>query len=79
MTPAVDGPATMRVERFDPLAGWLFHATLRPAVARRSRGRELPAAGGRPLAHHRLVRRDAASGAERRRHVHVTVEEPLED
>jgi hypothetical protein len=22
----------MRVERFDPLAGWLFHTTFRPAV-----------------------------------------------
>jgi hypothetical protein len=32
VTPAVDGPATMLVERFDPLAGWLFHATFRPAV-----------------------------------------------
>ena len=30
VTPAVDGPATMTVERFDPLAGWLFHSTLRP-------------------------------------------------
>ncbi len=30
VSPAVDGPATMTVERFDPLAGWLFHSTLRP-------------------------------------------------
>jgi hypothetical protein len=29
VSPAVDGPATMTVERFDPLAGWLFHSTLR--------------------------------------------------
>jgi hypothetical protein len=30
VSPAVDGPTTMLVERFDPLAGWLFHSTLRP-------------------------------------------------
>ena len=30
VTPAVDGPATMRIERFDPLAGWLFHTELQP-------------------------------------------------
>ena len=32
ISPAADGPTTMLVERFDPLAGWLFHATLRPAA-----------------------------------------------
>ena len=32
VSPAVDGPTTMVVERFDPLAGWLFHAKLRPEV-----------------------------------------------
>ena len=32
VTPAVDGRATLVVERFDPLAGWLFDARLRPAV-----------------------------------------------
>jgi hypothetical protein len=32
VTPAVDGPARMLVERFDPLAGWLFHTTFRPTV-----------------------------------------------
>ena len=32
VTPDVDGRATMVVERFDPLAGWLFDARLRPAV-----------------------------------------------
>ena len=32
VTPDVDGRATMLVERFDPLAGWLFHASHRPAV-----------------------------------------------
>jgi hypothetical protein len=32
VSPAVDGRATLLVERFDPLAGWLFDVTLRPAV-----------------------------------------------
>ena len=32
VSPAVDGPATMVVERFDPLVGWLYHSTLRPAA-----------------------------------------------
>lgn len=32
VTPAVDGPATLRVERFDPLAGWLFDASMRSTV-----------------------------------------------
>ena len=30
--PAVDGRATLTVERFDPLAGWLFDARVRPRV-----------------------------------------------
>lgn len=32
VTPTVDGPTTMLVERFDPLAGWLFHSTFKPAA-----------------------------------------------
>ena len=32
VSPAVEGRATLLVERFDPLAGWLFDARLRPAV-----------------------------------------------
>jgi len=32
VTPAVDGRADLLVERFDPLSGWLFHATFRAAV-----------------------------------------------
>ena len=32
VTPAVEGPATLVVERFDPLAGWLYASTLRPRV-----------------------------------------------
>jgi hypothetical protein len=33
VTPAVDGRADMLVERYDPLAGWLFHARHRPRVS----------------------------------------------
>jgi hypothetical protein len=33
VTPDVDGRATLLVERFDPLAGWLYSSTLRPRVA----------------------------------------------
>jgi hypothetical protein len=32
VTPAVEGRATLLVERFDPLAGWLFDARFRPSV-----------------------------------------------
>jgi len=32
VTPEVDGRATLLVERFDPLAGWLFDARFRPRV-----------------------------------------------
>jgi hypothetical protein len=31
--PAVSGPTTLLVERFDPIDGWLFHARFHPAVA----------------------------------------------
>ena len=32
VTPAVNGRATLLVERFDPLAGWLFEARLHPSA-----------------------------------------------
>ncbi len=32
VTPTVDGAATLLVERFDPLAGWLFDARLHPRL-----------------------------------------------
>jgi hypothetical protein len=79
VTPAVDGPATMRVERFDPLAGWLFHATLRPAVrAGRAAVSFRPPAVGRWRVTGSFdgTRRAAPSEGGT---VHVTVEEPLED
>jgi hypothetical protein len=33
VSPDVDGRATLFVERFDPLAGWLYAATLRPRLS----------------------------------------------
>jgi hypothetical protein len=33
VSPAVDGPATLVVERFDPIDGWLFAARFRPQVS----------------------------------------------
>ncbi|HWM09750.1 MAG TPA: PPC domain-containing protein, partial [Solirubrobacteraceae bacterium] len=79
VTPAVDGPTAMRVERFDPLAGWLFHTVLRP-----------PARGGRAAVSFRPpsvgrwrvtgsfegTRRAAPSEGGT---VRIRVEEPLED
>jgi hypothetical protein len=80
VTPAaVDGPATMRVERFDPLAGWLFHTTLRPAV----RGGRA-AVGFRPPAVGRWRVTGSFDGSRRAAPseggtVRIRVEEPLED
>lgn len=52
VTPAVSGRATLVVERFDPIAGWLFDARLRPAVigGRASVGFR-PPSGGRWRVH----------------------------
>ena len=33
VTPAVSGRASMLLERYDPLAGWLFHSRFRPRVS----------------------------------------------
>jgi hypothetical protein len=33
VTPAVTGPATILIERYDPLAGWLFFSRQHPHVA----------------------------------------------
>jgi hypothetical protein len=79
VTPAVDGPATMRVERFDPLVGWLFHTTFRPeARAGRAAVSFRPPAVGRWRITGSFdgTRRAAPSegGA-----VRVHVEEPLDD
>jgi hypothetical protein len=79
VTPAVDGPATMRVERFDPLAGWLFHTTFRPDVrAGRAAVSFRPPAVGRwrVTGSFEGTRRAAPSDGGT---AHVKVEEPLED
>jgi hypothetical protein len=79
VTPAVDGPATMRVERFDPLAGWLFHATFRPAVrgGRAAVSFRPPAVGRwRVTGSFEGTRRASPSEGGTAR---MNVEEPLED
>jgi hypothetical protein len=79
VTPAVDGPATMRVERFDPLAGWLFETTLRPTVrgGRAGVSYRPPAVGRwRVTGSFDGTRRAAPSEGGT---VHIRVEEPLED
>jgi hypothetical protein len=79
VTPAVDGPATMRVERFDPLVGWLFHTTFRPAVrAGRAAVSFRPPEVGRwrITGEFNGTRRAAPSEGGT---AHVRVEEPLED
>jgi hypothetical protein len=79
VTPAVDGPATMLVERFDPLAGWLFHATFRPAVrAGRAAVSFRPPAVGRWRATGTFEGTRRASPSEGGT-ARVNVEEPLED
>ena len=79
VTPAVDGPATMRVERFDPLVGWLFQTTLRPPVrgGRAGVSYQPPAVGRwRVTGSFDGTRTAAPSDGGT---VHVRVEEPLED
>lgn len=79
VTPAVDGPAELVVERFDPLAGWLFHATYRPSVrsGRASMSFRPPSVGHwRVTGAFEGTRRAAPS---RGGTVHFSVEEPLED
>ena len=79
VSPGVDGPTTMLVERFDPLAGWLFHTTLRP-TARSGRA----AVSFRPPAVGRWRVTGAFDGTRRAAPseggtVRFRVEEPLED
>ena len=78
VTPAVDGPATMTIERFDPLAGWLFHSTLRPTVrsGRAAFGFGPPAVGRWRVTGAYDGTRHAAPSAGGT--VRINVEEPLE-
>ena len=68
VSPAVSGPSTMLVERFDPIEGWLFAARLPPDRRGRPRHRLLPPVRTGPLAGDRGVRRDQGGQPERRRH-----------
>jgi hypothetical protein len=78
VSPAVDGPATMTVERFDPLAGWLFHSTLRPAArGGRAAVSFRPSAVGRWRATGAFDGTRTAAPSEGGT-VHFRVEEPLE-
>jgi hypothetical protein len=78
VAPAVAGRARMTIERFDPLAGWLFQSSPRPpVVAGHGRLRFVPGSVGRwRVAGEFLGTRDAASsdGGTAR----LTVEEPLD-
>ena len=79
VSPAVDGPATMTIERFDPLAGWLFHSTQRPPVrsGRAALGFRPPAVGRWRATGSFDGTRHAAPSAGGT--VRINVEEPLED
>jgi hypothetical protein len=79
VSPAVDGRATLLVERFDPLSGWLFHSQHRVAVS-----------GGRArlvLARPAIGRWRVSGSFDGTRHAapseggtaHFTVAEPLTD
>ena len=79
VSPAVDGPTTMLVERFDPLVGWLFHTTLRPGArsGRAAVSFRPPAVGRwRVTGSYDGTRRAAPSEGGT---VRFRVEEPLED
>ena len=79
VAPAVAGRAALRIERFDPLAGWLFDSTAHPSVAAgHGRLRFAPPTVGRwRVAGEFLGTRTAAPSDGGT--VRVTVEEPLED
>ena len=67
VSPAVTGRATLVVERYDPIEGWLYHATYRVRVAGEAAHRGLHAAVRRPLAGHRRLRRHADLEPQQRR------------
>jgi hypothetical protein len=76
--PAADGRAVLVVERFDPLAGWLFHASYRQSVrsGRAAVSFRPPSVGrwrvtGRFLGTRRAAPSEGGTA-------HFSVEEPLE-
>jgi hypothetical protein len=77
--PAVAGPARLVIERFDPLAGWLFHSSSRPSVtAGHARLRFTPPSVGRWRVSGEFLGTRRAAPSEGGT-VRVTAEEPLED
>ena len=77
--PSVSGAARLVIERFDPLAGWLFHSSPRPSVsAGHARLRFAPPSVGRWRVSGEFLGTRRAAPSEGGR-VRITVEEPLED
>ncbi|HET8755979.1 MAG TPA: hypothetical protein VFM58_08215 [Solirubrobacteraceae bacterium] len=77
--PAVSGPARLVIERFDPLAGWLFHSSPRPhVVAGHARLRFTPPSVGRWRVSGEFLGSRRAAPSEGGT-VRVTAQEPLED
>jgi len=77
--PAVSGPARLVIERFDPLAGWLFHSSPRPSVvAGHARLSFTPPSVGRWRVSGEFLGSRRAAPSEGGT-VRVTAEEPLED
>jgi hypothetical protein len=79
VSPATFGRAALVIERFDPLAGWLYHSSPRPAVvAGHGRLRFLPPSVGRWRVSGRFLGTRAAAPSEGGT-ARVTVAEPLGD
>ena len=79
VAPAVAGRARLVIERFDPLAGWLFYSSQRPAVAGgHGRLRFVPPAVGRWRVTGEFLGTRVAAPSEGGT-VRLTVAEPLED
>jgi hypothetical protein len=78
VSPPVPGHAALLIERFDPLAGWLFHSSVRPAVVNgHGRLRWVPPTIGRWRASGEFLGSRHAAPS-RGGTVRVKVEEPLE-
>jgi hypothetical protein len=78
VSPAVSGRAALLIERFDPLAGWLFHSRVSPPViAGHARLQWVPPTIGRWRVSGEFLGTRRAAPSEGGT-VHVKVEEPLE-
>lgn len=79
VSPPVAGRASLLIERFDPLVGWLFHSNPHPAVAAgHGRMRFVPPSVGRWRVTGEYLGTRTAAPSEGGT-AHVTVEEPLAD